>query len=149
MKKPLTALLLTSALLIPAAPAVGWGMPPLPDNEPGGGPADDNEGSRFKECWRTRHDTTVRIKLRDDGDFVRIRVSHPDGDGRFDNNRVRSVRAEMLEYGRSGAGSIGRFLKDPAPPSFRVSAGRERVVEVNAKFRLRNGNPIYLTCIMR
>ena len=84
------ALLASAALLLPAAVIA------MPAEAATSAPT-----ATIKNCSKTKHGVTVRIKLRDNGRFTRVRVSHPDGDGNFRAPRVRSVDAVRSVRGRS------------------------------------------------
>ena len=137
MKKPLTALLLTSALVIPAAPAGAFGVPDLPGGDQ----------VQIERCSKTRYGVTVRIKMRDNGEFTRVRVSHPDGKGEFREPRVRRVVASTAElYGTANSRDAARRVG----PEFRAgTTSGGATIAVWARFRLRNDKAITLECEMR
>lgn len=121
--KTSVALLASSALLLPtavlASPAEA---------------ASEATTVMIKNCSKTRHGVTVRIKLRKEATFTRMRVSHPRGKGNFYEPRVRRVE---------GPGS-----GQPIGPSFRIPAtpGDNETVIVFARFELRSGESIRLVC---
>jgi hypothetical protein len=89
---------------------------------------------------------TVRIKLRDNGEFTRVRVSHPRGTGNFYAPRVRKVSGWAF-YG--GAGAIGRWPLSDAPSQRIKSArggGKVPLLSVSVTFSLRNGKHIAMSC---
>lgn len=166
MLKTPTALLLTGALLLPAAPAVAIGVPPIPESPRSSGESGNCDGfgcvgeSRVltvTNCSKTRHGVTVRIRIRDNGRYGYVRVSHPRGTNKFYEPRVRSVKAAL---GRSG-GTVtdpatgnqvggGGFVNAARPvgPTFRTTQLNSNSV-VHVLFRLRSERTISLSCAPR
>lgn len=144
MKKSL-ALLAGSALLFPGAVLAS--------------PAEAASGPAITSCSRTKHGVTVRIKLRDEGTFTRVRVSHPQGIGNFKEPAVKWTRQDAGQIG-------GGESRDREMPSIRTSAvsadddGRQnspsfripydgRGTAVYVLFKLRNGKRIDFACVQQ
>jgi hypothetical protein len=135
------ALLASSALVFPAvalaAPAQA---------------GDVGTTDTIKNCSKTRYGVTVRIKLRDNGDFTRVRVSHPRGEGNFYAPRVVRVAGGAFGAGEATenlGGGVWRDKRRSLPPSFRTeSTSVYSTVGVGAAFTLRNGKSIRLTCTL-
>ena len=157
--KRILALLACSAVLLPAGPAGAFGMPPLPDGgEPDLGPASAGEPSvTITNCSKTRHGVTVRIMIRDEGSRGLVRVSHPRGDGKFRESRVRSVFASMVwggdapPPGPDGSQLGGGVSRQPYGDraSFRTSTRDLGTTTAYVAFKLRNGKSVGLSCEMR
>ena len=163
MKKRTLALLASSALLMPAAPAGAWGMPDLP----GGDPQPDTPevccasnspaSVTITNCSKTRHGVTVRIRIRDEGSRGLVRVSHPRGKGKFREPRVRSVFASMVWGGEApppgpdGSQLGGGVSRQPYGdrPSFRTRTPNYGTTSAYVTFKLRNGKSVRLGCAMR
>lgn len=138
------ALLASTALLLPAAVLAAPAEA-----------ATATTSDTVKNCSKTRHGVTVRIKMRDNGDFTRIRVSHPRGKGNFAEPRLKWVAGGVSrsstpppdEQGRSISG-ISLDREHRLKPSFRsisVADGYS-TTGVSARFRLDNGKTIRLSC---
>lgn len=130
-----TAALLTStALILPTAAVVAPAEA-----------ASQATGDRIVNCSKSKHGTTVRVKMRDNGEFVRIRISHPHGDGNFDNNRIRRVLGSTYSVNQNSERI--RFTKHRTlPPSFRAVS--RDIVEFSARFELKNGKVIIFGCMV-
>lgn len=130
MRKTPVALLVSSALLIPttalfAAPAQA-----------------SHQSYRITDCWKTVGNETVRVRIRDEGDTGRVRVSHHRAKSVFRNHDVARV---FVSVRRTGAGaSLFPYGNDH---SFRTQTFKG--TEVLATFKLRNGKKIYMNCAMR
>jgi hypothetical protein len=141
-----TALLISSALLLPAAALVAPAQA-----------ATDASTDTVTNCSKSRHGVTVRIKIRDEGSFSRVRVSHPRGTGNFYAPKVRWTRHDSGQVGGgvslpppSGTSTV-RTAADPGDdgnqnkPSFRIPfAGPGTGIAV--VFKLRNGHRISMFC---
>lgn len=134
MRKTPLALLASSALLMPAALVLA-------------SPAEAASLS-ITNCAKTQHGVEVRIKIRDEGDTGRVRVSHPRGKGNFREPRVaRTVTG--VRYTGDGVGGGVAQLAYGNDPSFRTDTKFDGKVQVITAFKLRNGKTINLTCTMR
>lgn len=137
MRKTPAALLASSALLIPTAVLAA-------------APAEAVELS-ITNCSKTKYGVEVRIKIRDEGNTGRVRLSHPDGRGNFREPAVRKIWSGVRHVGPAGSGvgggaSITAHYNDP---SYRTRTPNEGTVTVLATFVLRNGNKIEMSCRMR
>jgi hypothetical protein len=112
----------------------------------------------IQNCSKTRHGVTVRIKMRDNGDFTRVRVSHPRGSGNFYAPKVRRVEGAIAWTGDTpppssdggqlgGGASIERV--HTLSPSFRAPTATGATVSLSARFILRSGKSIPLSCTLR
>ena len=141
MNKPMVFIpaLLSLAL---AAPAGAIGLTDCPDCGVGDAVA---KGPTIRECAKTRYGVTVRVKLRDNGEFTRVRVSHPRGELRFHEPRVRRVEL------RTSGGDEWRTVELSVGPSSRQASASppDRLHSVSATFKLRNGKAIVLGCSPR
>lgn len=130
MRKTPIALLASSALLIPTTALFA-------------SPAEASHQSyRITDCWKSKYGETVRVRIRDEGDTGRVRVSHQRASTIMKNRDVARV---FVGVKRTGAGaSLSPYGNDH---SFRTQtfAG----TEVLATFKLRNGKRIHMTCAMR
>lgn len=144
MVKSSLALVAAAALLGPAAVALA--------------PAHAaTSAERVENCSKSGHGVTVRIKLRDNGQFTRVRVSHPRGDGNFYAPRVRQVRGATFgggdapppdENGGQIGGGVWRERERSLGPTFRTESSVGGFVGVSAMFKLRSGHSIRLTCTL-
>lgn len=96
----------------------------------------------IKNCSKTKYGVTVRIKLRDNGRFTRVRVSHPRGEGNFREPKVGRVDVS------SSGGDEWRDRMISVGPSFRLpsASGPGALAHVSGDFRLTNGHKITLGC---
>ena len=161
--KRILVLLASTAVLLPAAPAGAFGMPDLPGgdrgpDEPGVCCASNKDATlTITNCSKTRHGVSARIRIRDEGSRGLVRVSHPRGDGRFREPRVRSVFATMGWFGETpppgpdGSQLGGGVSRTPYgdKPSFRTSTRSLGTTYASVKFKLRNGKSFNMTCEMR
>lgn len=135
MRKSLIALCAGASLVVPTAALVA--------------PAEAGvyRAAAIKDCFKTQYGETVRIRIRDDGDTARIRVSHPRGKGNFRHPDVRRTFTGVLTFGDS-AGGISRspYGNDP---SFRVESPAGMSTRVTTAFKLRNGKTIHMSCTKR
>ena len=139
------ALVAVSALILPTAtllaPAQAAGV----------------AGGTITNCQKSKFGVTVRVKMRDNGEFTRVRVSHRHGTGNFYEPRVRSTSARWGQIGtavslpRRGSATTREIAStfDPGPgpytsPTFRVPSGGGLSVDV--KFHLTDGRRIALVC---
>lgn len=97
-------------------------------------------------CAKTQHGVEVRIKIRDEGDTGRVRLSHPRGKGNFREPAVRKIASAVRYAGPSGGVGLFSHHNDP---SYRTRTPNEGSVTVLATFLLRNGKKISMTCTMR
>lgn len=144
MRTPI-ALIASTALLLPGAVI---GATPAQA-------ASEVTTATIKNCQKTRHGVTVRIKMRDNGRFTRIRVSHPKGTGNFKEPRLVLVTGGTSWYSTPPPGPDGGQIAGGArdrdhrlKPSFRsisVADGYS-TVGVGAKFKLDSGKSIRLSC---
>lgn len=135
MRKTPIALLASSALLIPGAM--------LASSAEAGA-----SGVTITNCAKTKHGVTVRIKIRDEGDTGRVRLSHPRGTGNFHEPRVKRIVSGVRHVGPGDAGgaSVDAHGNDP---SYRTDTGRVGETQILATFYLRNGRAINMVCTMR
>lgn len=141
------ALVVTSALIVPTAALAA----PVEA-------ADATTTATIKNCTKSRHGLAVRIKMRDNGRFTRIRISHPRGTDDFREPLVHHVSGLLQWSGTPPPGPDGTAISGAAleprarmKPSFRsisVSNGYS-AVSVAAKFVLDNGKAIRLSCTLR
>lgn len=112
----------------------------------------------IQNCSKKRHGVTVRIKMRDNGDFSRIRISHPRGSGNFHAPKVRRVQGAIAWTGdtpppSSDGGQVGGGASiertHTLSPSFRAPSATGATVSLVARFILRSGKSIPLTCTLR
>lgn len=122
------ALLASTALIVPAALLVA----------PAG--AGDVRSAAITNCSKTKHGVTVRIKLRVEDRFMRVRVSHPRGTGNFHQPRVERVR--LMAAGVSPI-SRTRSTHHGDSPTYRLRNANA----VDVKFILRNDRTIGLSCM--
>lgn len=146
-----TALLLPAAVLVaPAEAASDRITDPVPCDNLGCGGEIREAPVRIKNCYKSQHGTTVRIKIRSsaDEDYTRVRLSHPRGRGNFDNNKVKRVDG-VVDTDSGTANS--RDYRMGLAPSHRLgeAAGNGVTVNVLLTFKLRNGKSINLDCTMR
>jgi hypothetical protein len=96
-------------------------------------------------CQKTKYGVTVKIRIRDRGDFSRVRVSHPDGKGVFRNRHVAWVRGGVSFY---PDGSTAISIPQPRllPPSSRIATRGSGQTAVFAHFKLRDGHSVRLAC---
>jgi hypothetical protein len=113
--------------------------------------ADSSTAAVIKNCSKTRHGVTVRIKLRDDGRHTRIRFSHPDGTGNFYAPKVTRVLASINFWQGDQAAHLAPYRT--VGPSVRVHTAQSNsgddflnTVAVHAIFKLRSGKHISLGC---
>lgn len=130
MRKTPVALLASSALLIPttalfAAPAQA-----------------SHQSYRITDCWKTAAGETVRVRIRDEGDTGRVRVSHHRAKTVFKNRDVARVFVGVRRTG--GGASLSPYGNDH---SFRTQTFDG--TQVLATFKLRSGKRIHMTCTMR
>lgn len=112
---------------------------------------------RVENCSKSAHGVTVRINLRDNGQFTRVRVSHPRGDGNFYAPRVRQVRGATFgggdapppdENGGQLGGGVWRERQRALGPTFRTESSVGGFVGLSAMFKLRSGQSVKLTCTL-
>lgn len=144
MKKAPLALLASSALLVPGTVIASS--------------AEATSGPSITNCYKTRHGVQVRIKVRDMGRTMRVRVSHPDGEGNFREPQVRWARTRVVYAGEApppddSGGQIGggvALSPQHFEPSFREDgSGPWDHITVSATFKLKNGKSISLDCDLR
>lgn len=100
----------------------------------------------IRNCYKTRHGVTVRVRLRDMGGYTRVRVSHPDGKGSFRNRHVKRVFGGAAWY-NAGATATTLPRGHKMSPSTRVKNGRgPSTVDAYVSFHLRNGHAIRMFC---
>ena len=128
MRTPI-ALLASTALIVPAAVLAAPA-----------GAGDVGSDAAISNCSKTRHGVTVRIKLRVEDRFMRVRVSHPRGTGNFKQPRVELVR--LIAFGLSPT-SRTRGTPYGDSPAYRLRNANA----VDVKFTLRNGRSIGLSCM--
>lgn len=143
LKSPF-ALIAGAALLLPAA------VIPAPAEA-------TTTADTIKNCSTSGHGVTVRIKLRDNGQFTRGRVSHPRGDGNFYAPQIRQVRGATFgggdtppphENGQQIGGGVWRDREHALGPTFRTESAAGGFVGVSAVFKLRSGHSIRLDCTL-
>lgn len=114
-------------------------------------------GWHSKTCWKTQYGVTVKIKMRDNTEFTRVRISHPRGTGSFLNPNVSVVRGSVEFYSITPAGPDGTQVGGGSinkshrfGPSFRISTVQDgySYTAVHARFKLVNGKVIGLSCDM-
>lgn len=131
MRKTPIALLASSALLIPTTALFA-------------APAEASHRSyRITDCWKTVDGETVRVRIRDEGDTGRVRVSHPNGTSVFKDRYVKRVFVGVKRTG--GGASLSPYGNKP---SFRTQTFDG--TQVLATFAVRNGSSqkIHMTCTM-
>lgn len=130
-------LIASIALLLPAAVLTG--------------PADaveaNHESYVVRHCSTAKSGVTLRIKFRVDktsnGRIYRIRISHPNGTGRFEEHRVKHTLSS-LTYG--GADPDGALYAETVPDRA-VFRGHGRGPDTfDTRFKLRNGKTADLEC---
>ena len=142
MKKTPLVLLAGTALLFPGAVIAS--------------PAAATSGPAITNCYKTQHGVQVRIRVRDMGQTMRVRVSHPDGTGNFREPRVRWTETSVSRESKAvppdaNGGEIGSAVSMDRvrnDPSFRTGAAWYRT-DVSALFKLTNGKSIRLSCRVR
>lgn len=123
-------------------------------------PADAATGSVVvKNCFMTFDGVQLRVKMRFDMRSatdangvrqVRVRVSHPDGTGNFENRRVRSVATGLIFEGAStnpqlGGGAFAERRGDQ--PVYRKRLNLDMAsVTAAVSFRLTNGKRSAIGC---
>ena len=128
MRTPI-ALLASTVLLIPAA------MLATP-----AGAGDARSSAAITNCSKTKHGVTVRIKLRVEDRFMRVRVSHPRGTGNFKQPRVERVRLVASQVSPIDRTRGTRYRDSPVYRLRNANA-------VDVKFTLRNDRTIGLSCM--
>lgn len=128
MRTPI-ALLASTALIVPAAVLAAPA-----------GAGDVQSDAAISNCSTTRHGVTVRIKLRMEDRFMRVRVSHPRGTGNFTQRRVERVRLTAF---RVSPIDRTRGTQYGDSPVYRL----RKANAVDVKFALRNGRSISLSCM--
>lgn len=130
MRKTPIALLASSALLIPTTALFAT-------------PAEATHKSyRITDCWKTVGHETVRIRIRDEGNTGRVRVSHHRAKTIM---KQRDVARVFVSVRRTGGGAS--FSPHGNDYSFRTQTFDG--TQVLATFKLRNGKRINMTCAMR
>lgn len=125
------ALLASAALAVPAIAVVA-------PAEAG----DRRSSDRIKDCAETHNGVTLRVKMRDNGDFIRVRISHPDGAGNFENDRVLWARG-TAELSNRDATDV-RYAR-LSEPSTRIRSMKR--VDVIVHFKLvRPRTDAYVSC---
>lgn len=135
MRKTPLALLASSALILPTAVLAA--------------PAEATHvGYTVTNCYKTQHGVDVRIRIRDEGDTGRVRLSHPLGRGGFLEPRVARIVSGVKHTGPGvgGGASVDAYGNRP---SYRTNTGLPGKTEVIATFFLRNGKKINMSCTMR
>lgn len=135
MRKTPIVLLASTALLAPTAALAGASEA-----------ATSGVSITVSNCSKTRYGTTVKIRISDFGKTARVRVSHPDGTFRFENDRVRRTASGVKYVGPTGGVSLTAKGNRPA---FTIIANRPGKTQVVTTFKLRNGKSIFLSCTMR
>lgn len=114
-----------------------------------------------QNCAKTLGGVPLRIKMRfelrdfsdpNDVRLVRVRVSHPDGDGNFRERRVVSTMTTFFFESQSVNDQIGSAVwaeRKGGKPSYRQSLGDTDTFQTRTKFKLRNGNRAIMTCTHR
>ena len=112
----------------------------------------------IKNCSKTAHGVPLRVKMRiemrstadqDSVRRIRIRVSHPDGTGNFENSRVRRTSALLAFEGpwvNDGIGSAAWAVRRGDAPVYRAPGGDYGAIGAAVKFRLTNGKRTTITC---
>src|SRR3954471_12675342 len=120
MRRPL-ALIAGAALLLPAAALTA-----------SADPANSATTAKIVNCEKTTkpEGVNLRIKLRVEKGFIRVRVSHPRGDGNFEERRVQRV---ALIASAAGPGSRSRGVQLGNRPVYRLRHANA----VDVKFTLR------------
>ncbi|MBA3745216.1 hypothetical protein [Sporichthya sp.] len=147
MPKMSIALLASAGLLLPAA-VLATPVAAAPSAT----------SATIKNCVKTKHGVTVRIKLRDNGRFTRVRVSHPDGKGNFYAPKVQRVEGARGFTGDAPppnpdgsqiGGGASRDRLHAVKPSFRAPSATGGTVSVSATFHLRSGKSVTVGCGLR
>ena len=123
------ALLASTALVVPAAVLAAPA-----------GAGDVRSEAAIVNCSKTAHGVTVRIKLRVEDEFMRVRVSHPRGTGNFLNRRVERVRLTAFE---ASSMTITRGARFGDRPVYRLRNANA----VDVRFFLRNDRRINVSCM--
>lgn len=158
MRRPL-ALFVGSALLVPTALSAAPAEAQTPARTAARTAAQTTATQdTIQNCAKTRHGVTVRIKMRDNGEFTRVRVSHPRGNGNFYAPKVRRVEGAVAWTGdtpppSSDGGQLGGGAwierTHALSPSFRAPSATGGTVSLSARFVLRSGKSIPLSCTLR
>lgn len=96
--------------------------------------------AKIANCSKTKHGVTTRIKLRVEGRYMRVRVSHPRGTGNFKNRQVKRV---VLIASQVSPISISRGKRFGDKPVYRL----RNFNAVSVKFTLRNGHSTGVSCM--
>ena len=99
-------------------------------------------GAKIVNCEKTTkpEGVKVRIKLRVEQRFIRVRVSHPRGEGNFTEPRVQ--RVALIAF-QEGPMSRSRGMQFGDRPVYRL----QHANAVDVKFTLRNGRTVSLFCM--
>ncbi len=111
-----------------------------------------HQGIVIKTCAKTQHGTQVRVRLRFFDDKLKVRVSHPRGENRFESRKVRSVSTHIGGGGKApppdeNGGQVGGgawFERFGDRPVIVTDSGYYNHVSV--RFKLVNGKTIRLGC---
>lgn len=148
----LTVLLAGVALVVPTAVLTA---PTEAATEAATEATTEATSAKVTNCSKTRHGVTVRIKIRDEGRFARVQVSHPRGKGNFREPRLRWVKVAVSHVGAPSFDEDGTGLGGGASmtrardrgPSFRTTMAH--TTSIHGTFKLRTGPAIHLECQAR
>lgn len=113
----------------------------------------------IKDCSTTRHGVPLKVRVRanmahnGDQNYVRdllVRVSHPDGVGKFRSGRVRSVAATLLFESESVNDRIGSAVwaerRGDRPAYTKRLRTEMGSITAIVRFRLKNGKRATVGC---
>lgn len=96
--------------------------------------------AEITNCSKTQYGVTVKIRIRYlGGQLFRVRISHQDGSGVFEEPKVKRTRTTVI------TDRAADNFKTTAP-SFRVTGVPKHELLVVGKFVLKNDQKIHLTC---
>ena len=119
MRMPI-AFAVSTALVLPTVAAIA----------PAEATSQVTSGNQSNVCSKTRHGVTVRVKVTMLPGYTRVRVSHPEGRGKFRQPKVASVTSTDGEATHSSAS--WRTIYSP--------------ITVRTVFTLQSGKKIKLAC---
>lgn len=110
----------------------------------------------FKHCTKTVNGVELRVKMRFDDRILRVRLSHPDGTGNFQERRIQRVAATLISEGEAvppdgngaeigGAAWAQRYGDRPVLRTRNFGAVNTAVVT----FTLKNGKRATVDCTQR
>lgn len=93
-----------------------------------------------KNCSKSQYGTTVKLRIRYlGGQTFRVRLSHQDGSGVFENNKVQRTRTTVITDR-----AVDNYKT--TANSFRVTSVPKHELLIVGKFVLKNDQQIHLTC---